>query len=56
MEELYLGDSVYMKQLDYGIELTTRNGLPNDPSNLIYLEPRVLDALIGFLKREKVIK
>lgn len=43
--EIYLGDSVYAKFDGYGIELTTRNGYPDDPRNKIYLEPIVLEAL-----------
>jgi len=42
----YLGDSVYCAvDGSGGIILTTRNGLPTDPSNTIYLEPEVYEAL-----------
>ncbi len=41
----YLGDSVYANFDGYHIILTTENGLPNDPSNRIALEPAVLVAL-----------
>uniref|UniRef100_A0A6M3KHS4 Uncharacterized protein n=1 Tax=viral metagenome TaxID=1070528 RepID=A0A6M3KHS4_9ZZZZ len=48
----YLGDSVYVETDDFwGITLTTRNGLPTDPSNIIYLEPNVIEALLNFLER-----
>jgi hypothetical protein len=42
----YLGDSVYADLDNQGrIVLTTENGLPNDPSNRIVLEPEVYVAL-----------
>jgi len=36
----YLGDSVYLERdsRGIGVVLTTRNGLPTDPSNTIFLE------------------
>ena len=40
----YLGDSVYSVYDGWGITLTTENGY--GPSNKIYLEPEVLDALM----------
>ncbi len=48
MSKRYLGDSVYAENDTYGIQLTTENGF--GPSNIIYLEPEVLDALITFDK------
>ena len=48
LEKVYLGDSVYAIYDGYNIVLTTENGLPNDPSNLIALEPSVLQALVNF--------
>lgn len=53
-EKMYLGDSVYAEFDGYNIELTTRNGLPDDPSNTIVLEPQVLHALDLF--REQIKK
>ena len=47
----YLGDSVYADTNGYGIILTTENGFV--PSNTIYLEPGVLDALRRYEKRMK---
>lgn len=47
----YLGDSVYAKDDGYGIILTTENGLPTDPSNEIFLEPEVIDALNRFVEK-----
>ena len=45
----YLGDSVYAQINEYGqIVLTTENGLPTDPSNIIYLEPEVYEALVRY--------
>lgn len=46
----YLGDSVYIDIDDLNrIILTTENGLPNDPSNRIVLEPEVAIALYVYL-------
>lgn len=42
----YLGDSVYAEFDGYGMTLTTENGLPDDPSNHIYLEADVIQALL----------
>lgn len=52
----YLGDSVYADFDGYGIVLTTENGLPTDPSNTIYLEPAVLDALAQYRQQMKEMK
>ena len=49
----YLGDSVYAQFDGYGITLTTENGLPDDPSNSIYMESKVLGALDRFIERLK---
>ena len=46
--KVYLGDSVYAEFDGYSIILTTENGLPEDPSNIIVLEPEVLDSLIKY--------
>ena len=45
----YLGDSVYAEFDGYGITLTTDNG--HGPSNTIYLEPDILEALNRFKAR-----
>jgi len=52
MNKEYLGDSVYVElDNDNGmLKLTTENGLPNDPSNTIYLEETVMDALVRYVK------
>lgn len=47
----YLGDSVYVEVEDDMLKLTTENGMPGDPSNTIYLEPEVFDALAAYMKR-----
>jgi len=50
----YLGDSVYAEVTAEGyIRLTTEDGI--NASNIIYLEPSVLAALIGYAKRYKMI-
>lgn len=46
----YLGDSVYVDVQDYGIVLTTENGLPDDPSNTIFLEPQTIRSLYHMLQ------
>lgn len=49
MKKEYLGDSVYC-ELDKGmIKLTTENGY--GPSNTIFLESEVMDALLGYYER-----
>lgn len=50
-EKTYLGDSVYAEATSHGVRLTTENGLPTDPSNTIFLEPFVLQNLIGFAEK-----
>ena len=47
----YLGDSVYAEFDGYGITLTTDNG--HGPSNTIYLEPNILEALNRFKARTR---
>ena len=50
IEKDYLGDSVYAESDGFGgIVLTTENG--EGPSNTIYLDPYVLDALTRFITR-----
>ena len=49
MSRIYLGDSVYCEFDGYHIVLTTENGA--GPSNTIYLEPRLLDALHDYVTR-----
>lgn len=47
----YLGDSVYVEVDRNGsYVLTTENGLPDDPSNKIYLEPEVYDMLVKYVE------
>lgn len=47
--ELYIGDSVYLRFLPYGVELTTRNGYVDDPRNIIILEPDIAQRLVQIL-------
>jgi len=54
MHKQYLGDSVYCEIENGMFKLTTENGLPDDPSNEIYLEPFVLEALINYDKWVRV--
>ena len=51
----YIGDGVYVEYIDYrGMTiLTTEDGI--SIQNKIYLEPRVMESLIGFLIRHKII-
>lgn len=51
MTKEYIGDSVYAEFDGWSIILTAENGLPDDPSNVIVLEPSVLDALNNYAKR-----
>jgi hypothetical protein len=53
LEKVYLGDSVYAECDGFGFWLTTENGLPNDPSNRIYLEPQILKALANYVDAVK---
>ena len=45
----YLGDSVYVEVENGMVKLTTDNGL--GPSNIIFLEAQVMDALIDWYER-----
>jgi hypothetical protein len=45
----YLGDSVYVDFDGFSIVLTTENGY--EPNNWIYMEPMIVDAFIGYVKR-----
>lgn len=46
----YLGDSVYVDFEDGMLKLTTENGYPDDPRNVIYLESHVYGALVDYVK------
>lgn len=57
MDKDYLGDSVYVESTKARqIILTTENGLPGDPSNLIALEMETLEALLKWCRRHGWIK
>ena len=45
----YLGDSVYVEFDGYMVVLTTENGAWT--SNIIYLEPEVVQALTAFIAK-----
>jgi len=49
-EKEYLGDSVYVISDGYGMTLTTENGKPDDPSNSIFIEPSVWEAMKRYIK------
>jgi len=49
--KIYLGDSVYATFTGYSIVLTTENGLPEDPSNVIHLEQNEIRSLVDFVKK-----
>ena len=48
----YLGDSVYADIDDFGgLVITTENGYPDDPRNLIVFEPEVIFKLKNYILR-----
>lgn len=50
MNKTYLGDSVYAETENGMLKLTTHNGYPDDPRNVIYLDPVVVVALMDYLE------
>ncbi len=54
LEPTYIGDSVYVREVGGMIELTTRNGLPTDPSNTILLDLEVWHQLELFVKKQSI--
>lgn len=52
----YLGDSVYAERSDAldSIILTTENGLPDDPSNKIYIDYQVWRELVAYVKANTI--
>ncbi len=53
MKKTYIGDSVYAAFDGYSIILTTENGYPDDPRNVIYMEPEVYQCLLLFVESLK---
>jgi hypothetical protein len=53
IEKRYLGDSVYAEVEDGMVKVTTHNGYPDDPRNVIFIEPSVMDALVQFYEDAK---
>lgn len=51
MNKVYLGDAVYASFDDYQVCLTTMDGETDDPTNIIYLNPSVVDSLIRYFDR-----
>lgn len=43
----YLGDGVYAEFDEFGITLTTENGI--EATNTVYLEPGVIEELVDFI-------
>lgn len=54
MDKTYLGDGAYVEVVDYGIRLTTENGI--SVTNEVFLEPEVLQAFLDYLKFVGVVK
>lgn len=50
-DKMYLGDSVYVEMESEMVKLTTNNGYPDDPRNVIYLDRRAVQALIDWLSK-----
>lgn len=48
---LYLGDAVYVNFDGCSVTLTTDSHEPADAKNIIYLEPRIIEALDDYLTR-----
>ena len=46
----YLGDAVYVEDTNYGVRLTTENGIST--TNEIYLDPLVIVQLVKYLERK----
>jgi agmatine/peptidylarginine deiminase len=53
MNKEYLGDGVYIESDGNGFVLTTEDGLPDAPTNTIYLEPEVVWSLQRYLHAQK---
>ena len=53
MSKTYIGDSVYADFDGYELTLTTENGSPYGPSNVIVLGPQELQSLNLFLESER---
>lgn len=51
MNKAYLGDSVYVEIEDGMFKLTTNNGYPDDPRNVIFMEPEVYIAFKRYAAR-----
>lgn len=50
----YIGDSVYAELAPTGLlKLETNNGYPDDPRNVILLEPEVYDLLVVWVTSQR---
>lgn len=50
-DKTYIGDSVYAEIDDFGdVKLTTENGYPDDPRNIIILEAPLFKQLTEWVK------
>lgn len=56
MEKIYLGDSVYAEIEENMVKLTTWNGFPDDPRNVIFMEGFVVQALLTWMQHVGVLK
>jgi len=54
----YLGDGVYVshRASDGAVVLTTGNHDPEWASNTVYMEPEVLNSLLGYLRRVGLLR
>lgn len=50
-EKVYLGDGVYVEKTEYGLLLTTDNGM--FVTNKIVLEPEVVQRFLEYIERLK---
>lgn len=49
MRKIYLGDSVYAEVERGMLKLTTENGTPTDPSNIIYMDEGVYSSFVSWV-------
>jgi len=47
----YIGDSIYIEFVDGDFIMTTENGVPEDPSNVIWLSVESIISLMRYLSK-----